>query len=450
MINNALESARATAVIDIGKSRCKVFILDESGCIIFEQSTATVSNGHLLNVAAIWQWLVKALGEASSQFNITAIFPVAHGATAALGSVAKASWYVLDYESDFSSVDAQYQARRGAFSETHSPNLQRGLNLARQLFWLKEKEPHIWAQAEQILLYPQYWAWRLCGITATEVTSLGCHTDLWNPLQGKFSQLAKYLAVDRKLPEFRHAWQVLGNIKGDIADATGLAETCQVYCGCHDSNASYAAYLARHEKVFSVVSTGTWMVCMSNGSQPVLDSTQDTLSNVDVMGRSVPCARFMGGREYDLICGSPECGSNITDALALITDGTFAQPAFTTLGGPFSARSGVLPKAVRKQQLPTLASLYCALMTDYCLDLAAARGTVFVEGRFCKDEVYMRALAGLRQAGVCRGRANGSCSGAHALMRWPEPMPMGEEEPISQPLSGMDEYRRLWRGALAL
>jgi sugar (pentulose or hexulose) kinase len=32
-----------------------------------------------------------------------------------------------------------------------------------------------------ILLYPQYWSWRLSGVMATEVTSLGTHTDLWRP-----------------------------------------------------------------------------------------------------------------------------------------------------------------------------------------------------------------------------------------------------------------------------
>jgi L-fuculokinase len=31
-------------------------------------------------------------------------------------------------------------------------------------------------------MYPQYWAWRLCGAAASEATSLGCHTDLWHPV----------------------------------------------------------------------------------------------------------------------------------------------------------------------------------------------------------------------------------------------------------------------------
>ena len=36
-------------------------------------------------------------------------------------------------------------------------------------------------------MYPQYWAYRLTGVLANEVTSLGCHTDLWDYRAGDFS-----------------------------------------------------------------------------------------------------------------------------------------------------------------------------------------------------------------------------------------------------------------------
>ena len=42
-----------------------------------------------------------------------------------------------------------------------------------------------------IVPYPQYWAARLCGVRAWEPTSLGCHTDLWDPQRGDFSSLRK-------------------------------------------------------------------------------------------------------------------------------------------------------------------------------------------------------------------------------------------------------------------
>lgn len=439
--------ADAKAIIDIGKTRCKVNVIEASGKLLFERSTATQSDGHLIDIDLIWQWLVETLQLVSTRFNVVALFPVAHGATAALGAAENLTWYVLDYEAEYLSVDDQYETHRGSFAETHSPNLERGLNLARQLFWLRQSAPHKWAAIEQILLYPQYWAWCLCGVAASEVSSLGCHTDLWNPTLGQFSQLAKELSVDQKLPAMRKAWDVLGCITDEVAAATGLPLACKVYCGSHDSNASYAAYLSRPEPAFSVVSTGTWVVCMGKGSDPTLDAKKDTLSNVDVTGRPVPCARFVGGREYGVICGSSDASAGVADALTLINNGTFAEPSFTTLGGPFSAKGGVIPEALTKEQRAALASLYCALMTDYCLDLIEARGPLFVEGRFCEDEIYMRALAGLRPGGVLRGNANGSCSGARVLMRWPQATRI-ESVVIDQSLFGISEYRDTWRAKL--
>ncbi len=39
----------------------------------------------------------------------------------------------------------------------------------------------LFSRAAHTLLYPQFWAWRLSGVMASEVTSLGCHSDLWLP-----------------------------------------------------------------------------------------------------------------------------------------------------------------------------------------------------------------------------------------------------------------------------
>ena len=53
---------------------------------------------------------------------------------------------------------------------------------------------------------------------------------------------------------------------------------------------------------FPVVSTGTWVIAMTVGGDKVaLDPSRDTLVNVNGLGEPVPSARFMGGREYEII-----------------------------------------------------------------------------------------------------------------------------------------------------
>ncbi len=55
--------------------------------------------------------------------------------------------------------------------------------------------PGDFARVSTILTYPQYWAFRLTGVAANEVTSLGCHTDLWNPTAGAYSSLVDTLGI---------------------------------------------------------------------------------------------------------------------------------------------------------------------------------------------------------------------------------------------------------------
>jgi L-fuculokinase len=63
-----------------------------------------------------------------------------------------------------------------------------------------------------------------------------------------------------------------------------------------------------------------------------LDPADDTLANVDVEGRPVATARFMGGREYAAIAGAP--GNPDPASLArVIASGAMALPCFAGQGG---------------------------------------------------------------------------------------------------------------------
>ena len=61
------------------------------------------------------------------------------------------------------------------------------------------------------------------------------------------------------------------------------------------------------------------------GSSDELDESRDMLANVDVNNRTVPCIRFMGGREYAEICrhfgASAEDDVTMDDVAAVIANG---------------------------------------------------------------------------------------------------------------------------------
>ena len=147
----------------------------------------------------------------------------------------------MDYEQDVDPTErAQYIAGRDDFDSTGSPLLPHALNLGMQLHWL-ESLTGPWPADLRILLWPQYWSWRLSGVMASETTSLGCHSDLWNPLRHRHSELAQRRGWASRFPPLLGAGDSLGTLTSEWIVRTGLPQDCRVLCGLHDSNAALLA-----------------------------------------------------------------------------------------------------------------------------------------------------------------------------------------------------------------
>jgi L-fuculokinase len=447
-----------TAVLDIGKSRARVCVATERGetLALRERPCASLSGPPYphLDVDGLFAWACAALAELGREHAIAALVPVAHGATAALLGPDGLALPVLDYEFD---ALPPLALEPGAFAETGSPELPAGLNLARQLAWLEREFPEAFARVESIVPWPQYWAWRFGGRRASEVSSLGCHTHLWSVQQRAPSSLAVRRGWARRLAPLADAWECVGRIDPGLARSTGLAPSCRIHAGLHDSNASYLAHLAaRGAEPFAVVSTGTWVVSMARGA-PLgrLRAEHDMLANVDVRGEPVPSMRFHGGREYAAIAGGEglELAASERDLRAVITAGVLALPSFSDQGGPFARQRGELrpaaPDAPRERA--ALASLYCALMIDLCLERLGAAGDVVLEGRLARDRALAGALAALRSPQRCLVSQDptGAVRGAAQLARWGAAAFPVELEPVApSELEGLQTYRARWRSCL--
>ena len=421
------------AVLDVGKTHTKLSLVDADGRVGETRARANairrVGKVRRLDADAIESWLVATLAEFAATADIEAIVPVAHGAAAALIVDDRLAAPVLDYESKLpAAIAAAYQALRDPFERTLSPLLPMGLNLGAQLFWQETLCGALWPARAGVLPWPQYWAWRLCGVKASEVTSLGCHTDLWYPREKDYSDLAKNRGWDGRFAPLMPAGAVLGRVRPEIAQATGLSGACEIHCGIHDSNAALVAARAMRAvqgKAFTLVSTGTWFIALQSGAAglPPLDPARDTLANVDVEGRPIPSSRFMGGREYAAIQrGRLGAVPNIDDASRLVARGVLTRPSFVDGSGPFPAAKGAIDGAAQsRREKAALASLHLALMQDVCLDLIAAEGPVLIEGRFADDPLFAPALAALRpgQPVLVCSLGDGIALGA-ARLRHPE------------------------------
>ena len=442
----------ATVVLDIGKTNAKLTLLDAAGAIPAEQRCPNniIQTGLYPHhdTERLWHWLQTTLAAFSRLARISAIVPVTHGATAALVDDTGLVLPILDYESTLpQALAAEYAALRPAFGDGLSPQLPCGLNLGLQLYWLAKTYPQEFARARHILTYPQYWAWRLCGVAASEVTSLGCHTDLWQPQLGTFSSLVHRMEWTQLFPPLQAAWTALGPVRANPA-----LPDCQVLCGIHDSNASLLRYLETEEndQPRTILSTGTWAIAAAFGARlDRLDETADMLANVNALGQPVACMRFMGGREFSVLAGGSPQVCDVADIERLVRQGSLALPCFAESGGPFVGQAGriVGPAPQTAQEYYALATLYCALMSDYCLDALGADGPVMVEGSFTDNPHFASVLAALRpgQDVAVSQDASGTTCGGWMLHRWGEVPALESTVMAALALDGLTAYREQWR-----
>jgi len=453
---NGEMKADATLVLDIGKTNVKLVLLDANGATLAERRTPnTIVNEAPYphhDVERIWEWMLDTAAGLAKLARIGAIVPVTHGATAALVDESGLVLPVLDYESTLPELnDAAYLDARPDFAATASPALPAGLNLGRQLAWIEHAYPDEFARARHILMYPQYWAWRLCGVAAGEVTSLGCHTDLWQPVDQTYSTLVQRMGWQHLMPAIQPAWATLGTLKRELAERSGLPSDCRIVCGIHDSNASLLRYL--ESDTGAVLSSGTWLIAASFGTAlGDLRERDDMLANTNALGQPVACMRFMGGREFGAIAGDAPQACSIDELQKLIDQGTVAIPCFAEAGGPFSGRTGAIagPQPTSKEERYALATLYCVLMSDYCLDALNAKAAVVVEGSFTANPYFAPLLAALRpqQKIELSDDASGTTCGAWMLAHKGKSPERGTTSTEALPLQGLNAYRDQWRAKL--
>ena len=398
-----MTSPRHIAVIDIGKTNAKLALVDLD--TLSEVAVLTRPNvvrpgppwPHF-DTERHWAFLLDALGTFQRDHGVDGISITTHGASVVLldqdGALAAP---ILDYEHPIpKTIEAQYNAIRPEFTVTGSPRLTGGLNAGAQLHYQFTTDPGLHARTAHIIGYPQYWGHRLTGKLANDVTSIGCHTDLWEPYSARLSSLVDSLNIRDKIATVRKSNDVLGNLTPQIAHLTGLSPDTPVVCGIHDSNASLYPHLLSQKGAFSVVSTGTWVVVMSiRGKDVTMDATRDTLINVNANGGSVPSARFMGGREFEVIMDGHDFAFEATDAHNVLEQDLMLLPAVAPDTGPFQGQQmawhGAPPPYGSGLRAVAL-SYYLGMMTDTCLRLTGAQGPTIVEGPFSTNPHFLNML----------------------------------------------------------
>ena len=240
--------------------------------------------------------------------------------------------------------------------------------------------------------------------------------------ENRFSSLAVAHGWDRLFPAMAKAWDPVGTLLPAFR-AAGFQGLGTVLAGIHDSNANYLRYLAAGTRDFTLLSTGTWIIGFAPGADILnMQPDRDTVTNTDILGRPVPCCRFMGGREIELASGGvPATSATFEAARAVVVKGSLALPSFSPSDGPMpgTANNGRFegPPPQTDAERASLASIYCAQMTDQALCAVGATGDIIVDGPFGKNPLYLSVLGALRpvQRVLVSDIVDGTAAGAALL-----------------------------------
>jgi L-fuculokinase len=297
---------KVTAVFDIGKTNKKFFLFDHDYQEVYREyvrmeEVVDEDGFPTEDLEGLKKWLIDVINRALEveEFQVEALNFSTYGASFVhLDEQGKVLTPLYNYMKPINDkVISSFYEKHGPENEftqvTGSPKLGM-LNSGLQLYWLKYTKPEIFEKIKYSLHLPQYLSYVFTGIPLSELTSIGCHTALWDYTKGDY-----------------HSWVYRENINEILAPIASTKSSIKVNyngrqikigVGIHDSSSALIPFLKSSKKSFVLVSTGTWSVSMNPFSENLL-TDQDILDGcVNYMrpnGKAIRSSRLLLGNEYE-------------------------------------------------------------------------------------------------------------------------------------------------------
>jgi sugar (pentulose or hexulose) kinase len=177
--------------------------------------------------------------------------------------------------------------------QTASPVLG-SLNSGMQLYRLKHERPSIFNKVRFALHLPQYLSFLLTGKSYADITSIGCHTNLWDFQKNDYHKWVMSEGIFETLPPI---------VPANHLETTSLRNTaCRVGVGLHDSSAALIPYLTSFHEPFVLISTGTWCISLNPFNCEPLTASElenDCLCYLQFDGKPAKASRFFGGHIHE-------------------------------------------------------------------------------------------------------------------------------------------------------
>lgn len=213
----------------------------------------------------------------------------------------------------------QKVSRAEIFSQTGLQFMQ--LNTLYQLLAMQERNPALLAQADTLLLMPDFLHWAMCGAKVVEFTN-GSTTQCLNPVTRNWAGdlLKKFGLPEKIFPEIVQPGTPLGTFRASLAERTGLAGVKVIAPPTHDTASAIAGVptVNTGKNNWAYISSGTWSLMgvearkadlsdraleLNMTNEGGIDGTYRRLKNIMGLWHVQQCKRSFeaAGRSYDYV-----------------------------------------------------------------------------------------------------------------------------------------------------
>ena len=294
------------AIFDVGKTNKKLFLFDEHYKLLVEQTAKFTETkdedgfpcDNLENIRlSVFNSLKKIFRE--KDVTVKAINFATYGASFAyIDNEGLPLTPLYNYLKPFpeelqTKFYDTYGGEEQLALETCSPVLG-SLNSGMQLYRVKYEKPGIFKKIKYALHFPQYLGFILSGQAYSELTSIGCHTHLWDFKKNDYHDWVVKEGLQKKLAPV---------VPSDTVVRSGFEKkNFIVGVGLHDSSAALIPYLINFSEPFVLISTGTWCISLNPFNDTPLTTQElqhDCLCYLSYEGRPVKAARLFAGYEHE-------------------------------------------------------------------------------------------------------------------------------------------------------
>ena len=294
------------AIFDIGKTNKKLFLFDEEYQVVLDKSitlaeTTDEDGDPCEDISQLAGWVIQSFSEVQQlpDFDIRALQFTTYGASLVyvdeLGRPLTALYnYLKSYPAELSAdLYRQYGGEETFSLTTCSPALG-NLNSGLQLYRLMRQQQQVFNKMTWALHLPQYISSLFTRQFVTEITSIGCHTALWDFQRMDYHQWVYQQGLDQKFPARKSCYSVESVGVNGKQVLTGV--------GLHDSSAAMIPYLTCFSEPFVLISTGTWCISLNPFNKEPLTAgelKQDCLCYYTFEGKPVKASRLFAGSWHE-------------------------------------------------------------------------------------------------------------------------------------------------------